>query len=216
MAGTTAGIRSGQARSLQAAGQVYSREQKRSIASQMLKSEDQIERSLQNYQVNARESRAHAVEQLAQEWDTTPHKVMRSMEQAKIGDFKGLKQAYEGAKQAGYGGSIDDFVATMARVDKMSSYQNSSAVEKFAKEQGFSSTASFLKAQAEYRRSQDASMIKGLQEHGNIGDIGAVLGRARAEEDMSKHDYVKNVGMEGAYLQSAGILYNEASKMTLR
>ncbi|MBW2664015.1 MAG: hypothetical protein JRD93_19065, partial [Deltaproteobacteria bacterium] len=216
MGGMTAGIRSGQARSLQTAGQVYSREQKQFIAGQTGRNEDRVEQSLQRYQVNASESRASAVEQLAQEWKKSPHEVMRLMEKAKIGNFKGLKQAYDSAKETGFKGTIDDFTATMARVDKMGGFENSAAVEKFAKENGFSGTESFLKAQAGYRRSQDASMIKGLQEHGNTGDIGAVLGRAQAQEAMAKHDYIKDVGKEGVYLQSAGKLYNEASKMAVR
>jgi len=219
MGGMTAGIRSGGARSLQAAGQVYSREQKKLIAAQTFRNEDRVEQSLQKYQVNASESQASAVEQLAQEWGKTPHEVMRLMEKAKIGNFKGLKQAYDSAKETGFKGSIDDYTATMARVDKMGGFENSAAVEKFAKENGFSSPESFLKAQAGYRRSQDASMIKELQEQsadGSTGDIGAVLGRAQAQEAMAKHDYIKDVGKEGVYLQSAGKLYNEASKMTVR
>ncbi|MDO9567200.1 MAG: conjugal transfer protein TraG N-terminal domain-containing protein [Candidatus Desulfaltia sp.] len=217
--GMTAGIRSGQARSLQTAGQVYSREQKQFIAAQTGRNEDRVEQSLQRYQVNASESRASAVEQLAHEWEKTPHEVMRLMEKAKIGDFKGLKQAYDSAKETGFKGSIDDFTATMARVDKMGGFENSAAVEKFAKENGFPGTESFLKTQAEYRRSQDASMIKGLQEQsadGSTGDIGAVLGRAQAEETMAKHDYIQDVGKDGVYLQSAGKLYNEASKIAVR
>ncbi|NVM20468.1 MAG: conjugal transfer protein TraG N-terminal domain-containing protein [Desulfobacterales bacterium] len=217
-----AAVKTGGAAAMQAADSVFKHEQIQTIARATAVTEDDVQRAIQKFGVESRFSRATAIETLRDGLGLkTSLDTMQLMETARIGNFQGLKQAFDMAKSAGFRGDINDYVGMQAKVDSLESFQDKSQLETIATEAGYGNVSDFLKDRAEYQQSQNVHMIKELSEQAgardvSIEDIGSLQARAQAMQKMGSYNYVKNAGLSAEYLRESGKLYNETSKMAIR
>jgi len=216
-----AAVRTGGAAAMQATDKVFRREQIQTIARSTAVTEDDVQRAIQKFGVESQFSRATAIETLRNSLGLESSlETMQLMEQAKVGNFQGLKQAFDTAKSRGFGGDINDYVGLQSRMDSFKSFQDKSQLETIAKEAGYSGVFDFLKDRAQYQQSQNVHMIKELSERAesrgiDIQDIGNLLARAQAMGQMGTYDYVKNAGLSAEYLRESGRLYGQASRMAI-
>ena len=217
-----AAVRTGGAAAMQATDKVFRREQIQTVARATADTEDNVQRAIQKFGVESQFSRATAIETLRDGLGLkTSLETMQLMETARIGNFQGLKGAFDMARSAGFRGDINDYVGMQSKIDSIKSFQDKSQLETIAKEAGYSSVFDFLKDRAAYQQSQNVHMIKELSEQAgargvSIQEIGGLLARAQAMQKTAGYDYVNNAGLSADYLRESGKLYNEASKMGIR
>lgn len=147
--------------------------------------------------------------------------VFREMSKAGVADFQGTYKAFEAARNTGFKGDINDYIAFQKEMDTLERYNKVDQIRSLAMDKGFAGMSDYFKNRQAYIQSQEVALTgqvvdSARERHVSVSDIGDLLGRARAMSELAKHDVVKNAALSGWYLTQAGKYYNEASKMVIR
>jgi|GEM_PF-2458847 len=180
-----------------------------------------VQQAVQNFEVDSKAGSAMALKNLSKSLNATPQEAMDFMKaigmNQEYGQISGLETAYTNARtRNGYSGSMSDYVAMQAGIEKMKGFADASAIANFSRNYS-GGEAGFLKDQAEFRTSQIASQLSSISEHGATpAGVGQVLGDLEGVRNLVDSNVFQNVGDRGIWLTRAGEQYSQLSQFVMR
>ncbi len=181
-----------------------------------LSNDDTIQMT-KDYMQYSTSSSALAMNKIAQGYNISP---MEALDFAKhvqtetgYGNAMGVEKAYQSAKNDGFTGAMADYQSMRADIDSRRGFLTAQTVKKMGGNYFGGNTNQFLRHEAEYSRSQTASMLQNFKQHRvTPEEVGDALGRARSFEAIARQDHLFAVGDNTYFQTQSGQLYDTAAK----
>lgn len=128
---------------------------------------------------------------------------------SKLGGFQGLNQAFDNAKQNGFKGDLEDFIA----ISSLKSYSDNAAIQSIADKHFGGDVGKFLQTQADMHQSNLAGAIKTLETKGyNPETMSYIKGNMQALSDIGQNQAYKQLGDKGLITAGRDELLEKGAK----
>lgn len=128
---------------------------------------------------------------------------------SKLGGFQGLNQAYDNAKENGFKGEMEDFIA----ISSLKSYSDNAAIQSIADKHFGGDAGKFLQTQANMHEANLAGAIKTMESKGyNPESMGYIKGNMQALNEIGQTQAYKQLGDKGVMTAARDELLEKGAK----